>query len=332
MPYRMPNFIELATKQKQRKIVLPESQASRILEAATYCDQHKIAEIILLGENSVILDQLSELSLTQGNIQIINPLDHLEEYTDILFRLVDKKSFTMKQALELSQQPLYFADLMVRAGKVDASVAGAINTTGDVIRTALKVIGTERPKSRPSSFFIIQSAVLPTPVLFADCAMNIVPNTEQLVNIAYQSSKSIKALLDLTPKIALLSFSTKGSARHRNVTKVREATEIFQTNYPELDVIGEVQFDAALSREILEKKWSGSSFEAPANVFIFPSLEAANIGYKIAEHMGHAKTIGPILQGLAKPVNDLSRGANIQSIINTIAVTALQVEDIVGEG
>jgi phosphate acetyltransferase len=203
-----------------------------------------------------------------------------------------------------------------------------INPTGDVIRAALQVIGTESAGTRLSSFFImLLNTPLPSPVLFADCAINVDPDAEQLADIAHQSAKNAKALLGIEPKVALLSFSTNSSAKHERVDKVRIATEIVLSQNSSLNVIGDIQFDAAFSSDVLQTKWADTTFEAPANVFVFPSLESANIGYKIAERIGGATAIGPILQGLAKPVNDLSRGANVEAIINTIAVTALQVKD-----
>jgi phosphate acetyltransferase len=311
--------------------VLPESDANRILEAAVYCDTHDIAEIILLGDSSTIEKQLSTLNLSAGNIQIINPADNenIQVFAETLYQLQStkkpKKRLSKQQAEELSQQPLYFANLMVREGLADGCVAGAITPTADIIRSALQTIGTVKPEARLSSFFIMLTPTLPTPVIFADCAINISPNATQLADIAFQSAKNAKALLGLEAKVALLSFSTNGSAQHENVDKIRETAHLLHTNHPEINVIGDIQFDAAVSNRILKKKWHDAHFEAPANVFIFPSLESGNICYKIAERIGGATAIGPILQGLAKPVNDLSRGADVKSIVNTIAVTALQV-------
>ncbi|MEE9326138.1 MAG: phosphate acetyltransferase [Cocleimonas sp.] len=323
-----PDFIQLAKKQK-RKIVLPESDDSRILEAAVYCDQNNIAEVVLLGDSKVIQQQLSKQKLSIGNIQIINPQKHkdLNRFAKTLIEVCPRKKLNTDQAYTLSQQPLYFANLLVRDAQVDACVAGINHTSGDVIRAALNVVSMQKEKSRPSSFFIIISNIFQNPVIFADCAMNISPNAKQLVDIAYQSSKSIQSLLNQKPKIAMLSFSTNGSAIHRDVTKVRNATKLLKEQHPELEVIGEIQFDAAISKDIFQKKWPESSFEPPANIFIFPTLDAANIAYKIAEQIGQATAIGPLLQGLAKPVNDLSRGATVESIVNTIAVTCLQAID-----
>jgi len=168
---------------------------------------------------------------------------------------------------------------------------------------------------------------VPSPIVFADCAINIAPNAEILADIAVQSSDNAVALLGLDPKVAMLSFSTNASAKHAEVDKVRNAVEILNKEHPELKVIGDVQFDAAFSNSVLNTKWKGNDFDAPANIFVFPSLESGNIGYKIAERIGGADAIGPILQGLAKPVNDLSRGADVEDIIKTIAVTSLQVVD-----
>lgn len=324
-----PSFIQQAKKHK-RHIVLPESDADRILEAAVYCDTHDIADITLLGDPSVIEKQLSALDLSIGNIQIVSPANNknTQAFAETLNQLQSTKEpakeLNKEQAQELSQQPLYFANLMVREGLADGCVAGAINPTADVIRAALQIIGTTSSSTRVSSFFIMLTASLPTPVIFADCAINISPNAIQLADIAYQSAENANVLLGLDAKVALLSFSTNGSAQHENVDKIREAAHLLHVNHPETNVIGDIQFDAAVSNRILKKKWHDANFEAPANVFIFPSLESGNICYKIAERIGGATAIGPILQGLAKPVNDLSRGADVKSIINTIAVTCLQ--------
>ncbi len=320
-----PDFIQQAKNNKCR-VVLPESNDDRILEAAVYCDTHNIAEIILLGDPVIIKQQLSTLNLSVGDIELINPADNenTQSFAELLYQLRSKKELTEQQAKEQSRQALVFANLMVREGLADGCVAGALHPTGDVIRAALQIIGTQAA-TRLSSFFIMLTPSLPTPVIFADCAINIAPDAEQLADIAHQSAENAKQLLGLEPKIALLSFSTNGSTRHENVDKVREAYELLHAKHPELNAIGEVQFDAAISSEILLTKWQNTHFEAPANVFVFPSLEAGNISYKVAERIGGAIAIGPILQGLAKPVNDLSRGADIKSIINTIAVTCLQV-------
>ena len=323
-----PNFRQQA-KQNKRHIVLPEGDSPRILEAAVYCDQEGIAKITVLGDRDEITQNLDALKLSLGDIEIISIDDYEASgaFAETLYQRCLSRKLTKANAEDLCKDPLIFADLMVQEGHVDACVAGIKHTSGDVIRAALKAIGPKKPKSRPSSIFILESEVFPTPVVFADCAMNIAPNVQQLTDIAYQSSRSIKSLLGLDAKIAMLSFSTNGSAYHRDVNKVRQATELLKEQHPELNVIGEIQFDAAISKDILKKKWPESDFDAPANVFIFPNLDAANTAYKIAEQMGKAKAIGPILQGLAKPVNDLSRGANVSSIIDTIAVTCLQVED-----
>jgi phosphate acetyltransferase len=326
-----PDFIQLA-KQNKRHIVLPEGNDDRILQAAVEVSQDNIAQITLLGNAETIHKRFELLGLKAGDIQIVDPSDanntKSKDYSKILFHLREKKGLTQEQASQVSQQPLYYADLMVKAGDADACVAGVINPTGDVIRAALQVIGTESSAARLSSFIImLMDAPLPSPVIFADCAINIEPDAEQLADIAYQSAKNAKVLLGINPKVALLSFSTNGSAKHESVDKIREATALLHHQYPEISVIGDIQFDAAFSTKVLQTKWPASNFEAPANVFIFPSLEAGNIGYKIAERIGGATAIGPILQGLAKPVNDLSRGADVTAIINTIAVTCLQVKD-----
>ena len=327
-----PDFISLA-QQIKRHIVLPESSDERILKAAVEVDQNKIASITLLGEKEEVTTKITELGLSLGDIQIVDPNDSAnqkaKDYAATLFELRKNKGLTEDQANELSKEPLYYGDLMVRAGDADACVAGVINSTGNVIRAALHVLGTKSKTTRLSSFFIMLSdkADIPSPIVFADCAINIDPDAEILADIAAQSSQNAISLLGLEPKVAMLSFSTNASAKHAEVDKVRNAVEILNKEHPELNVIGDVQFDAAFSNDVLNTKWKGNNFQGPANIFVFPSLEAGNIGYKIAERMGGADAIGPILQGLAKPVNDLSRGADVKDIIKTIAVTSLQVTD-----
>ena len=322
-----PDFIQLA-QQLKRKIVLPESEDDRILEAAVYSDQNDIANITLLGNPQAIKQKAHKRQLDLGNIKIVNT-NSGESYQIVIESLCElrsKQGLTKKQAGDICKQPLYFANLMVKAELVDACVAGMQTPTADVIRTALQIIGTQSKKTRLSSFFImLLNPPLPSPLIFADCAIRISPNSKQLADIAYQSAQNAKTLLGLEPKVALLSFSSNGSAKHKSVDKVRDAVSQLNSQHPELSVIGDIQFDAALSNEVLQQKWADTHFQAPANVFVFPSLEAGNIGYKIAERIGGAIAIGPILQGLAKPVNDLSRGADVKAIINTIAVTCLQV-------
>ena len=327
-----PDFIKLA-QQVKRHIVLPESTDDRILKAAVEVDQKNIAAITLLVNPNTVNAQLSELGLSLGNITIVDPddanNDKSADYSITLFELRKHKGLSKKDAITLSKEPLYYGDLMVRAGDADACVAGVINSTGNVIRAALQVLGTKSKSTRLSSFFIMLSdkADVPSPIVFADCAINIDPDAEILADIAAQSSQNAVSLLGLEPKVAMLSFSTNASAKHAEVDKVREAVAILNREHPELNVIGDVQFDAAFSNDVLNKKWKDNNFQAPANIFVFPSLEAGNIGYKIAERIGGADAIGPILQGLTKPVNDLSRGADVEDIIKTIAVTALQVND-----
>jgi len=326
-----PDFISLA-QQVKRHIVLPESNDDRILEAAVEVDQQSIAAITLLGKSEDVISRLNELKLSLGNIQIIDPNDDnakSKEYADILFERRKHKGLKPEDAADLSKNPLYFGDLMVKAGDADACVAGVINSTGNVIRAALHVLGTKSKTTRLSSFFIMlnDKPKVPSPIVFADCAINIDPDAEILADIAAQSSENAVSLLGLKPKVAMLSFSTNASAKHAQVDKVRNAVEILSKEHPDLNVIGDVQFDAAFSNDVLNVKWKSNDFDAPANIFVFPSLESGNIGYKIAERIGGSDAIGPILQGLAKPVNDLSRGADVEDIIKTIAVTALQVVD-----
>ena len=315
-------------KQCRRRIVLPESVDLRILEAAQTIDRQCIADIVLLGNRATIRQRFKEGGLDLGTISIVDPAESqdTEIYAESFYQVRKNRGLTREQAMILLRKPLYFAAMMVHSGVVDGCVAGAACPTADVVRAALEVIGTHGTHTRLSSFFIMNLAAPHSqPVFFADCAINVSPDARVLADIALQSATNARRLLGLEARVAMLSFSTNLSADQPQSNKVREATEILKRKQPELSVIGDVQFDAAFSAEVLKNKWQESTFEAPANVFIFPTLDAGNIGYKIAERLGGATAVGPIFQGLNKPMNDLSRGCDVESIVDTIAITCLQV-------
>ena len=261
---------------------------------------------------------------------LINPKGHdkKEEYINLLVELRKSKGMTPEKAAKLVEDPLFLACLMIKNGDADGEIAGAQNTTGDVLRPALQIIKTIPGVKVVSGAFIMYTQ---TPqygengvLLFADCAVMPNPNSEELASIAISSAKTMRSLIGVEPKVAMLSFSTKGSAQHEMVDKVKEATEIAKNLNPELMIDGELQADAALVSEVGKSKAPGSSIAGNANVLVFPTLESGNIGYKLVQRLGNSQAIGPVLQGMASPVNDLSRGCSVEDIYNMVIITANQ--------
>ncbi len=324
-----PFLIQFAesARHNPRTIVLPEGLDDRILKASIHCVAHGLAKPVLIGNINLVKELAFNNSLSLDGISIVDPSNdsRSEAYANTLLDLRKAKGLTEDQANEMIQQPLVFANCMVRAGDADACVAGAQHSTSDVVRAALQIIGVASGVKLVSSFFIMVTKHSDEPILFADCALNIAPDPAQLADIAISSAESAFNLLGFVPRIAMLSFSTNASATHPQVDKVRDAVALIKAAKPDLNVIGDIQFDAAFNAQTLKAKWPDTTFTAPANIFIFPSLESGNIAYKIAERLGGALPVGPILQGLNKPVNDLSRGSDVEAIINTIIVTANQV-------
>jgi len=312
-------------------IVLAEGDDSRVIEAAAAASRDKIANCILVGERSSIETQATAAGWDLGNIRIETPetSQYTDRYAENLFQLRAKKGMKKDQAQKLVLDPLTFADLMLQAGDADGSIAGARYTTGDRIRSAFQIIGAA------PGFGTVSSAMLMVfeaehhqrkhSMIFSDCALVVNPTAEQLAQIATASIHTAKRLLDEEPRVAMLSFSTAGSAKHKMVDKVREATEMVKSAMPDLAIDGEIQLDAAIVPEVSARKMPGSKIHGNANILIFPDLNAANIGYKIAQRFGGAKAIGPIMQGLKKPANDLSRGCSAEDVYNLIGLTALQV-------
>ncbi len=326
------NSIVARAKADRQRIVLPEGTEERTLKAANQILTDEVADLILLGDPTEIAEAAAKWGL--GNINkatIINPLNHpkKEEYTQLLFDIRKSKGMTMEQAATLVENPLYLGCLIIKNGDADGQLAGARNTTGDVLRPALQIIKTVPGITVVSGAMLLlthapeygQNGLL----LMGDVAVTPVPTAEQLAQIAVCTAQTAKAVAGIEePKVALLSFSTKGSAKHELVDKVVEAVKLTKELDPNLQVDGELQADAALVPEIGQSKAPGSTIAGHANVLIVPSLEVGNISYKLVQRLGHADAIGPILQGIARPVNDLSRGCSIEDVYRMIAITANQ--------
>jgi phosphate acetyltransferase len=318
----------------KRVIVLPEGADERSIKAADEAITNNFAAPILLGEEATILLKARELGLNPTNFRIINPetSEKLQEYAKVYgeMRARKGKPVTEQEALKTMQNTLYYGAMMVHRGEAAGSVAGAVNTSGAVIAAAARVIGTKPGIKFASSFFIMilkdtnfgHNGVL----IYADCGLVPDPDAETLAAIAIITAQSAQNLVGLDPQIAMLSFSTKGSAEHALVDKVREATRIAKEKAPQLQIDGELQVDAALIPAIGARKAPGSPVAGKANILIFPDLNAGNIAYKLTERLAGAKAIGPLLQGFAKPCNDLSRGCSAEDIADTIAVTAVMAQ------
>ena len=326
----MNQIVERAKANKQR-IVLPEGTEERTLKAANQLLADEVADLILIGNPDEIMGLAKEWGLENiGKATIINPADHpkKEEYAQLLCELRKKKGMTIEEARALVEKPLYLGCLIIKAGDADGQLAGAQNTTGDVLRPALQII-----KTTPGITCVSGGMLLLTNapecgengVLFVgDVAVTPMPDANQLAQSAVCTAQTAQAVAGLDPRVAMLSFSTKGSAKHEVVDKVTEALAIAKEMAPELKIEGELQADAALVPRIGQSKAPGSEIAGYANVLVFPCLEVGNIAYKLVERLGHATAIGPVLQGIARPVNDLSRGCSIDDIYNMVAITANQ--------
>lgn len=326
-------FIEKIKEQartEKKKIVLPETMDERILDATRIIVEEDIAEIILLGNKESILKTHPTLT----NVEIIDPLtsELTKEFAQKLYELRKEKGMTLEEANRLlTEDFMYFACMLVKENMADGIVSGACHSTANTLRPALQIIKTKKDAKLVSTFFLMEIPNCEYKengiYVFADCGLVQSPTSEELASIAIDSAKSFESLTGKKPYVAMLSHSTKGSAKHADVDKVTRATKIAQQSSPEICIDGELQLDAAIVPSVAKLKAEDSKVAGKANVLIFPDLDAGNIGYKLVQRFAHADAYGPVTQGMASPVNDLSRGCSVTDIIGTVAITAVQAEN-----
>ncbi|MHC1721259.1 MAG: phosphate acetyltransferase [Clostridiaceae bacterium] len=317
-----------------KKIALPEGEEERTLKASQIIKEKSLAHVILIGNEAKIKENAAKAGANIDGIEIIDPETSTKKpsYVEGFYELRKNKGMTMEKAESIINDPLYYATMMVKNGDADGMVSGAIHTTGDLLRPGLQIIKTAPGISTVSSTFVMivpdceygQDGML----LFADCAVNPNPDAAQLAAIAISTADTAKALCNMEPKVAMLSFSTKGSAEHELVDKVREATRIAKELRPDLMIDGELQLDAAIVPKVGAMKAPESPVAGKANVLVFPDLQAGNIGYKLVQRFAGAEAIGPVCQGFAKPINDLSRGCSVEDIVNVVTLTAVQAQNM----
>ena len=326
--------IKNKAKSEKKHIMLPEGTEPRTVQAAAKIISEGIANVTLLGNEDEIKAKAAELNVNLAGIGIIDPekSEFFADYVNQYYELRKAKGVDMEKAEKQMKDPLFFSCMHIKNNRADGMVAGAINTTGNTLRPGLQIIKTTPGIKNVSGCFIMdipnkqygENGVM----VFADCAVTIAPTSEQLAESAIMSAKTAKALCGIEPKVAMLSFSTKGSAKHENVDKVVEATRLAHELDPELMLDGELQADAALVEKVGQLKSPGSPVAGHANVLIFPDLQSGNIGYKLVQRLAGAEAVGPICQGFARPINDLSRGCSIEDIVSVVAITAVQAQNL----
>ena len=323
--------IKQNAKKYQKTIVLPEGTSERTLKAANIILEEGIANLILLGNNTEILNLANKLGLSQvERATIIDPetWEKRQFFAQMLYDIRKNKGLTLEEAYQLVADPLYLATLLIKNGDADGEVAGAENATGNVLRPAFQIVKTLPGISVVSGAFIMimkeehwgDNGI----IVFADCAVHPDPTAQEMAQIAVSSAQTLKSIVGVEPRVAMLSFSTKGSAKHPMCDKVIEATKIAKEMDPSLKIDGELQADAAIVEAIGKSKAPGSEIAGKANVLVFPSLEVGNIAYKLVQRLAGAEAVGPVLQGMAAPINDLSRGCSVDDIVNLVAITVNQ--------